>query len=151
AEAQLKAVEEQIRQQQNELRYYKVTAPTAGVIGDIPVRQGDRVTRTTELTTIDDRGGLELYLALPVQQASMLKTGLPVRLLDDTGQPMDSEQVTFVAPTVDDKTQTVLAKATLTDRAHAWRPDQLVRARVVWSTQPGLTVPVVSVNRVNGQ
>ena len=48
AEAQLKAVDEQIRQQQHELGYYRVTAPTAGIIGDIPVRQGDRVTRTTE-------------------------------------------------------------------------------------------------------
>ena len=47
-----KAVEEQIRQQRVELGYYRVTAPTAGVVGDIPVRVGDRV---TPLDDADDR------------------------------------------------------------------------------------------------
>ena len=45
ARPQLKALDEQIRQQRAELAYYRVTAPTAGVVGDIPVRQGDRVTK----------------------------------------------------------------------------------------------------------
>jgi RND family efflux transporter MFP subunit len=151
AEAQLKAVDEQIRQQKNELAYYKVTAPTAGVIGDIPIRQGDRVTRTTELTTLDDSGALELYLGIPVQQAVNLKTGLTVQLLDDASALVAAEKITFVAPTVDDKTQTVLAKAAVTDRSRTWRPDQIVRARVVWRTEPGLTIPIVAVNRINGQ
>ena len=42
AEAQLKAVEDQIRQQQAELAFYRVTAPMAGVVGDIPVRHRHR-------------------------------------------------------------------------------------------------------------
>ena len=45
SEAQLKALDEQIRQQRSELGYYRVTAPIAGIVGDIPVRVGDRVTR----------------------------------------------------------------------------------------------------------
>jgi RND family efflux transporter MFP subunit len=151
AEAQLKAVDEQIRQQKNELGYYNVTAPTAGVIGDIPVRQGDRVTRATQLTTIDDSAALELYLNIPVQQARDLKLGLPVQLLGDGAQPVATERLTFVAPSVDDQTQTVLAKAAVTDRTRLWRPDQTVRARLIWRTDPGLTIPVVSVNRINGQ
>jgi RND family efflux transporter MFP subunit len=151
AEAQLKAVDEQIRQQQNELSYYKVTASSGGVVGDIPVRQGDRVTRATQLTTIDDNGALELYLNVPVQQATELRPGLPVRLLGAQGEPVATEKINFVAPSVDDQTQTVLAKAPVTDRAHTWRPDQIVRAQVVWKSEPGLTVPVVSVMRVSGQ
>ncbi len=151
AEAQLKAIDDQIRQQQNELGYYKVTAPSAGVVGDIPVRAGDRVTRTTQLTTIDDNAALELYLNIPVQQAPKLRLGLPVRLLDTTGEGAATRKITFVAPSVDDETQTVLAKAAITDRDHQWRADQVVRAQVIWSTEPGLTVPVVSVIRINGQ
>ena len=151
AEAQLKAVDEQIRQQQNELSYYKVTAPAAGVIGDIPVRQGDRVTRATPLTTIDDNAALELYLDIPVQQAPQLRLGTAVRLLDEAGEPVSTEKITFIAPSVDDRTQTVLAKAAVTDRSHTWRTDQIVRAQVVWKTESGLTVPVVSVIRINGQ
>jgi RND family efflux transporter MFP subunit len=111
AEAQLKAVEEQIRQQQTELGYYRVTAPTAGVVGDIPVRQGDRVTRTTLLTTLDDNSGLEVYIRVPVQQASGLKLGLPVRLLDESGALLATERIAYISPAVDDATQTVLVKA----------------------------------------
>jgi RND family efflux transporter MFP subunit len=151
AEAQLKALDDQIRQQRNELSYYRVTAPAAGVIGDIPVRQGDRVTRMTQLTTIDDNAGLELYLSIPVQQASALKTGLGVRLLDDSGQVITSEKLTFVSPSVDTLTQTVLTKAAVTDRTRVWRTDQMVRAQLVWRTEPGLSIPIVSVMRINGQ
>ena len=42
-EAQLRAIEEQIRQERTELAYYRVTASTSGVVGDVPVRLGDRV------------------------------------------------------------------------------------------------------------
>src|SRR5712672_376735 len=51
AVAQLKALSEQVNQQQAELRYYRVAAPMGGVVGDIPVRAGDRVGVTTLLTT----------------------------------------------------------------------------------------------------
>src|SRR6202790_3019507 len=40
AVAQLKSLGEQVNQQQVELRYYRVAAPMAGIIGDIPVREG---------------------------------------------------------------------------------------------------------------
>src|ERR1700676_1131322 len=43
AVAQLKALTEQVNQQQAELRYYRVTAPMSGVVGDIPVHTGERV------------------------------------------------------------------------------------------------------------
>jgi len=151
AEAQLKAVEEQIRQQQAELDYYRVVAPTAGIIGDIPVREGDRVTKSTVITTIDDTAGLEAYLGVPVQHAAQLKVGLPVRIVDDTGKTLTETRVSFVAPSVDDTTQTVLIKAPVETTAGRFRTDQFVRALLVVSTAPGLTIPVVSVTRINGQ
>jgi len=151
AEAQLKAIDDQIRQQQNELSYYKVTAPTAGIVGDIPVRVGDRVTKTTTITTIDTNAGLEIYIYVPVQQAAKLHVGLPVRVLNEAGDTIATDRVTFVAPSVDDQTQSVLAKAAVTGEAPHFRTDQFVRAVIVWSTNPALTVPVTAVNRINGQ
>src|SRR6185295_16172161 len=44
AEAQLAAVSSQIRENEVQLQYYRVTAPADGVVGDFEVRQGDRVT-----------------------------------------------------------------------------------------------------------
>src|SRR5262245_43326930 len=149
AEAQLKAIDEQIRQQKAELAYYQVRAPIAGVIGDIPVRQGDRVSKSTELTNIDDNTGLEIYINVPVAQASRLRTGLPVNLVDQSGQPIASERLNFVSASVDEQTQTVLAKAPLTSAG--FRDDQFVRARIVWSTESSLVIPLTAVLRVSGQ
>jgi RND family efflux transporter MFP subunit len=151
AEAQLKSVEEQIRQQQAQLDYYRVVAPTGGVVGDIPVRVGDRVTTSTPLTTVDGAGGLEIYISVPVQQAPRLRIGLPVRVIDDKGETLAAEHVTFVAPSVDDTTQTVLVKASLTGEGRQFRPDQYVRTEIVFNTEPGLLLPLVAATRVNGQ
>ena len=150
AEAQLKSVDDQVRQQQAELAYYQVVAPTEGVVGDIPVREGDRVTKSTMLTTINASAGLEVYISVPVQEAPQLRLGLPVRIVSDKGDVLASEQIGFISPSVDDTTQTVLVKAPVSDSAR-FRTDQFVRARIVWNTEPGLTIPVTAVNRINGQ
>jgi RND family efflux transporter MFP subunit len=150
AEAQLRAVEDQIRQQQAELAFYRVTAPTSGVVGDVPVRVGDRVTKMTVLTTVDDNASLEVYINVPVQQAPNLRVGLPVRIVTDAGETIATEKLSFVAPSVDEETQTVLAKATVSRAGH-FRHEQFVRVRIVWSSAPGLTMPVVAVVRISGQ
>jgi RND family efflux transporter MFP subunit len=151
AEAQLKTLDEQIRQQRSQLNYYRVVAPNSGTVGDISVNAGDRVTRATVLTTVDDRNDvLELYINVPVQQAPQLKVGLPVRLVDDRGQVLATNRITFVSPTVDTATQSVLAKAQLVDGRGEFRSDQFVRARIVWTEAPGLTVPVTAIVRTTG-
>jgi RND family efflux transporter MFP subunit len=149
AEAQLKAVDEQIKQQKNEWSYSRVTAALAGTVGDVPVRPGDRITRTTPLTTIEDNTGLELNINVPVQEAPRLKLGLPVQILDENGKVFGTERVSFISPSVDDTTQTVLVKTPV--GAPGLRSDQFVRARVVWTTAPALTVPIVAVSRISGQ
>jgi RND family efflux transporter MFP subunit len=150
AEAALKALDEQLRQQKTELAYYRVTAPTEGIVGDIPVRQGDRVTNSTILTTVDENDVLEIYVNVPVQQAPELRLGVPVRIVDDRRQVLATNKITFVSPTVE-PTQTVLAKALLVDGRGDFRADQLVRAQIVWRSEPGLRVPLTAVTRINGQ
>src|SRR2546430_703241 len=44
AEANLKALQAQVQQQQVQLRYFTVAAPTSGIVGDVPVRVGNVVT-----------------------------------------------------------------------------------------------------------
>jgi RND family efflux transporter MFP subunit len=150
AEAQLRTVQEQIRTARTDLSYYRVTAPTSGIVGDIPVRVGDRVTKATALTTIDANVGLEVYVNVPVQQAPRLKLGLPVRIVDDTGTTVAEEKINFISPSVDTNTQSVLVKTPVSVPG-ALRTDQYVRAFIIWSTEPGLTVPVTAVTRINGQ
>ncbi len=151
AAAQMRAAEEQIRQQQAQLDYFRVVAPAAGVVGDIPARVGDRVTRATELTTIDDNTTLELYVNVPVEQASGLRLGLPVRIVSSTGEVLATESVNFVSATVDDATQTVLAKTPIRSPGGRFRAEQTVRASVVFAEDSSLLVPVTAATRINGR
>jgi RND family efflux transporter MFP subunit len=151
AQAQLTAIESQIRETQLQLGYYRVTAPVAGVIGDIPVRAGDRVTPATAITTIDQASGLEAYINVPLERAADLREGLTVELLDNSGRVLSSHPVTFVAPRADEATQSVLVKATLRQPPPGLRVMQYVPARLVWGMKPALTVPVVAVSRLAGQ
>jgi RND family efflux transporter MFP subunit len=47
AQANLNALNAQVREGEVQLQYYRVTAPTSGIIGDITIRHGDRVTTST--------------------------------------------------------------------------------------------------------
>jgi RND family efflux transporter MFP subunit len=151
AEARLAALEAQVREQRVELQYYRVVAPQAGMIGDIAVRVGDRITPTTVITTIDSAEGLEAYIQVPLDRSPDLRVGLPVQLLDSEGKVIVTNPITFVAPRVDDRTQTVLVKSLLRDAPPAIRIQQFVRSRIVWRSEPGLTVPVTAVLRVSGK
>jgi RND family efflux transporter MFP subunit len=151
AQAQLKAIDSQIRESQVQLQYYRVTAPSAGIVGDIPVREGDRVEQSTLITTIDAGQGLEAYINVPLERANELRLGLPVELLDANGQVLGTNEITFIAPRADDDTQSVLVRAMLRNRPPNTRVLQYIRARIIWSSDAALTVPVVAVNRISGQ
>src|SRR6266446_1326661 len=149
--AQVKSIDEQVKQQKVELHYYSVTSPMDGIVGDIPVRMGDRVTVTTMLTTIDEPGALEAYIYVPAERAKNLKAGLPVRLLDTAGNSVSETRVTFVSPQVETDTQTVLAKATIQNSQGKLRIAQQVRAQITWGIHEGPVIPVLAVLRINGQ
>jgi RND family efflux transporter MFP subunit len=151
AVAQLKSQDEQVKQQKVELRYYGVTSPMDGVVGDIPVRVGDRVTVATMLTTIDEPGALEAYIYVPAERGKNLKVGLPVRLVDDAGKAGIETQITFVSPQVETDTQTILAKALIANPQGKLRVAQQVRAQITWGTREGPVIPVLAVTRINGQ
>ena len=151
AQSNLAALDAQVREARVQLQYYRVTAPTAGIVGDIPVREGDRVTTSTILTTIDDKAGLEAYIQVPVDRAPDLRVGLPVQLLDGDGKVIATNPLTFVAPRVDPGTQTVLAKSLLRQVPTSVRVQQFVRTRIIWRSVPGLLIPITAVTRVNGQ
>jgi RND family efflux transporter MFP subunit len=151
AVAQLKSLDEQVNTQRVELRYYSVSAPMNGIVGDIPVRMGDRVTVATLLTTVDEPGALEAYIYVPVERSRYLKVGLPARLLNEAGDLLANTTITFVSPQVDPETQTVLAKAAVPNSQAKLRISQQVRVQVRWGQREGATIPFLNVTRINGQ
>jgi RND family efflux transporter MFP subunit len=152
AEANLQSLSAQVQQQEVQLRYFTVTAPTAGVVGDVPVRVGMQVTSQTLLTTIDQNETLEANVSVPVERAPDLRVGLPLQILSSDGRDtLAAATISFVSPHVDDQTQSILVKANVANPEHRLRPMQYIRARIVWSRASGILIPVTAVLRVSGQ
>ena len=151
AEANLAALDAQVREQRVQLQYFHVTAPTAGLVGDISIREGDRITTSTVITTIDEKAGLEAYIQVPVDRAPDLKVGLPTQILDADGKVVAQTPIPFVSPRADPATQTVLAKSLLRQTPADVKIQQFVKIRVIWRTTDALTLPITAVTRVNGQ
>lgn len=151
AQAQMDSLDAQVREQEVQLHYYKVVAPRAGIVGDIPVRVGDRVTTTTQLTTVDQPGTLEAYVYVPIERSSQLKMNLPVQIVDSAGKVLSDSRVSFISPQVDNTTQTVLVKARIANGNDSLRQSQFIRARIVWGTHQNPEVPVLAVTRLSGQ
>lgn len=151
ARAQVQALEASVREQQVQLHYYSLTAPWSGIVGDIPVHVGDRVTTTTLLTTVDKLGSLEVYVYVPIERAPQLKMGMPVEVLDASGNVLADCRVSFISPQVDSSTQTILMKAQIANNKDKLRQAQFIRARVIWGIRTSPVVPVLAVSRVGGQ
>jgi len=137
--------------QQRQLSYYNLTAPFAGVVGDIPVHVGDYVSPLTLLTTVDENAELEAYIFIPTERSADIRMGLPVQIVTSSGDLLESSKVDFVSQQVYNAIQGILVKAPIHASLDKFRNAQLVKARVVWSTAPTPTVPVLAITRIGGQ
>jgi RND family efflux transporter MFP subunit len=150
AKAEVDALAASVREQQVELRYYSVKAPTDGIVGDIPVRVGDRVTTSTILTTMDQTGNLEAYISVPAEKASDVRLGLPVEILGNDDKPAMRTKVTFISPRIDSESQLLLVKAAVPNQQRQFRNDQIVHTRVIWEEVERPVVPITAVSRMSG-
>jgi RND family efflux transporter MFP subunit len=137
--------------QRQQLAYYQIRAPFAGIVGDIPVHLGDYVSSTTLLTTVDENKDLEAYIYVPTERAAQVREGLAVDLLDETGAVLAHSAVDFVSPQVDNGLQGILAKAPIPKSSQRLRNGQIVNARITWSTAQTPTVPILAITRIGGQ
>lgn len=153
AEAEVTAQDAVIGAQAAQLGYYRITAPFDGSVGDIPVKLGDYVGPQTKLTSVDDNKTLEAYLNVPSEELHRLGDGSRVVLLGDdrsTNDTLAEAPISFVAQEANPQTQTVLVKAKFPNGGQL-RAAQIVRARLVWSTHPGVRIPTLAVMRQSGQ
>jgi membrane fusion protein, multidrug efflux system len=151
ARANVQAARANVKARSVQLGFHDVTAPIAGIVGDIVVKIGDSVTPQTVLTQIDESGRLEVSVGVPVERADQAKVGqTPVELLDEAGKPVLRAPLFFVAPRPDPRSQLVELRAAF-ENAGGLRSGQRVRARVVWRVFEALTVPTFAITRQSGQ
>jgi RND family efflux transporter MFP subunit len=151
AKSGVDAAAAQTKTQREQLAYYEIRAPYAGVVGDIPVHLGDSVSTSTVLTTVDEDKDLEAYIYIPTARAAEARTGLGVDLLDESGNVLAHTSLDFVSPEVDNDLQGILVKAPIPKAATRLRNSQIVNARITWGTAEQPTVPVLVVSHLADQ
>lgn len=132
------------------LEFNRIVAPIDGVIGNIAPKTGDYVDTGDELTTITQNGALDLNINVPIEQASQLRLGLPVEIINARGKNNIPGKISFISPRVNRQEQAILAKATFANGG-ILKDNQFVRARVIWQDEPGILIPTEAVSRLGGQ
>jgi multidrug efflux pump subunit AcrA (membrane-fusion protein) len=172
AQAELRSIDAQIKGQQSvinkadkmlsqsaaqtrlesvQLGFHTVLAPFPGIVGDVPVKLGQFVTSTSDLTTIDQVRPLEVYIYVPAEQAARLRKGLTVAMYDSAGEEIGHCPISFVSPQVSDQNQSVLVKAIYANTDEKLRSNQQVTAKIVWENRQRLMVPTNAVVHISGQ
>lgn len=146
-----KQADAELSEQRAQLRYYDVSAPFPGVVGDIPVKVGDYVSPATQLMTITVNQPLEAYIYIPVEKSSKLRTGMPIELIAPDGKELGPSRIFFVAPGAEGSDQTVLIKAEYANSDGRIRVGEWGRGRIVWSQDSGLWIPATAVTQLAGQ
>ncbi len=151
AKADYESAVEARKTQEQLLDYYTIRAPFDGVVGDIPVHEGDYVSPSlapaSVLTTVDESNQLEAYVYIPTERAAEVRMGLGVDLIDNNGKLLEKTQIDFISPEVDSTLQGILVKAPVHSSPEMLRNAQMIRAHVIWSTRPMAVVPLLAVTR----
>jgi len=140
-----------VNQQSILLQFYRITAPIAGKVGEVPIKVGNYVDTDAQLLSITDNKQLELNIGLPADKAFDVKPGLPVELLDNMQKPVLKTALSFISPMVDSATQTILVKAIIKNPNDLLKANQSVKARVFFSQAKGIVIPTGAVSHLGGQ
>jgi membrane fusion protein, copper/silver efflux system len=118
-----------------------IPAPTSGVVLEKNVVEGARVEPGTSLYRIGNLGRVWIQAAVPERDASFVSVGQPARAsLPALPAPLQA-RVTFVAPTVDEKTRTIEARLELLNPRLALKPGMFADVVIEASLGTHLAVP----------
>ena len=144
AEAQLGSISQ-------DLAFNTINAPIGGTVGSFAEKKvGDFINIGEQITTITNNQDFNLNVAIPTENRSRLKMGLPVEIVNEDGSPGIRGEISFISPLVNQKTQSILTKVSFPND-DSLRDREYVRVKVIWNEQPGLLVPTTAITRLGGQ
>lgn len=138
--------EQQVAIGKAQLALVHLISPLAGTVARINVQPGQAVDLNTVVAEVVDLNRLVVTTGVPAAEASVLKTGQVAEIFSDNNdKAIATGSVSFVGPTVDAKTGTVLVRISVPKDARL-RPGQFARVRIVSEERAGrLAVPIESV------
>jgi RND family efflux transporter MFP subunit len=133
-----------------QLIYNRVVSPIDGIVGNIPYKVGDFIQVGQNFTTITDNSEMEMDINVPIERQAELRLGLPVEIMEQNRTGRVVGEISFIAPTVDQKAQSVLAKVIFRNDG-SLRNNQYVRVRVIWNRRPGVLIPTTAITIIGAQ
>ena len=145
--AAIRRAEAELASVNQNLAFNTINAPIDGIVGSFDDKKvGDYLDIGEQLTTITNNQNLELNLNIPIENRDRLKTGLVVETVNGGARG----QITYIAPLVQQNTQSILTKVNFSN-AESLRDQEYMRVRVIWNESPGLLVPTIAVSSLAGQ
>jgi len=147
-ESQLKTSDAQVRQMSAGLslasaqrRQAVITAPIAGIIANLQLRQGGLASPQQPLCTIVEGERLKAVLQIPEREFLQVREGMPVVIspLGDSAAKVEAV-VSLRGPVVDKRTRTGLVEVALDNTEGALLPGSAVRATVELERRSGATL-----------
>lgn len=118
-----------------------IASPAAGAVLEKNVVEGSRVAAGTTLYRVGNLGRVWIQAAVSERDAALISVGQPARVRPGTAAPPLAARVTFVAPTVDDRTRTIAARLELANPGLALKPGMFVDVTVDVPLGTRLAVP----------
>lgn len=115
---------------QTDLAEKTITAPFSGTLGEIKVSIGDYITPGTALTSLVDDQHLRVSYTLPLRDLPLIQLNQAVSIISDVTENKIIAHVTFISPTIDQDTQTILLNATFDNHQNIFKPGEFVRSKL---------------------
>ena len=137
---------------QAELDYSNLTSPSAGIVADVNVNEGDVIRQGQVFTSLVQNNELEARVEVPAVFSTRLALGQPV-LLSAPGSEdvIATGQVGSIDPRINKQTQGLLVKAVFPNTDGQLKDGQRLRTRVQIKAEQQLAVPFAAVTQTSGQ
>jgi RND family efflux transporter MFP subunit len=133
---------------QRQLDKATLRAPFSGIVSEAKVSEGDVVSSGNELFAVVDPSTMRLEAAVPVEQLSQVKQGIPVRFTV-TGYPGREFEgrIERVNPVVDPATRQVRVIVTIPNASRSLVAGLFAEGRVATESRSAVVVPTDAVDR----
>lgn len=134
------------------LARFNLQSLTDGVVINREVTLGEHLSPSDTAFVVADLSTLWADIALYPRQLPLVKVGQAVRLSTSYGPEPVEARIDYVAPSVDERTRTGLARVFLSNESRAWKPGMFVQSDIAIGEYPAdVVVPESAIIDLEGQ
>lgn len=131
---------------------YEITAPFDGTVVEKHVTMGEAIKDDTTIFVVADLSSVWINLNVYQNDIPLVHVGQEVVISTKDGVAEESGRITYISPTVDERTRTVTARVELPNPDGIWKPGLFVTGRILVDTvDVDVAVPRTALQVVEGK